>query len=134
VARIFSRLIVCAMLVTLAGYGVPATNANSIAGNYGKLLLSLEANQGQADPRVEFLSRGEGYGLFLSVTESALVLQDSNSSQNSDIRDHNPLFVARGDSATSDRANLKMKFGGSNPAARGTGQDELSGKGRGLCD
>lgn len=31
---------------------------------YGKLPLSFEANAGQTDPRVKFLSRGSGYSLF----------------------------------------------------------------------
>ncbi|WP_353071415.1 SBBP repeat-containing protein [Tunturiibacter gelidoferens] len=44
---------------------VPATD-------YGKLPLSFEANQGQTDSQVRFLSRGHGYSLFL--TDSAAVL------------------------------------------------------------
>ena len=43
-----------------------------ISASYGKLPLSFEANQGQADPSIEFLSRGNGYSLFL--TDSAAVL------------------------------------------------------------
>ena len=39
---------------------------------YGKLPLSFEANRGQTDPQVRFLSRGNGYSLFL--TDSAAVL------------------------------------------------------------
>jgi len=41
---------------------------------YGKLPLSFEANQGQTDPKVKFLSRGNGYSLFLAPTEAVLVL------------------------------------------------------------
>lgn len=37
---------------------------------YGKLPLSFEANQGQTDPQVKFLSRGNGYSLFLTPTEA----------------------------------------------------------------
>jgi uncharacterized repeat protein (TIGR01451 family) len=33
---------------------------------FGRLPLSFELNQGQTDPRVKFLARGQGYGLFLS--------------------------------------------------------------------
>jgi hypothetical protein len=40
--------------------------------DYGKLPLSFEVNQGQVDSRVRFLSRGQGYSLFL--TDSAAVL------------------------------------------------------------
>jgi hypothetical protein len=45
----------------------------TVAANYGKLPLSFEANQGQADPRTRFLSHGAGYSLFL--TDSAAVLE-----------------------------------------------------------
>src|SRR5206468_7881082 len=44
-------------------------------GSYGKLPLHFEANQGQTDERVKFLARGNGYGLFLTSTESVLVLR-----------------------------------------------------------
>lgn len=43
--------------------------------NYGHLPLSFEANSGQIDSQVKFLSRGYGYGLFLTSTEAVLSLQ-----------------------------------------------------------
>jgi len=39
---------------------------------YGKLPMAFEANEGQSDPRVKFLSRGPGYTLFLTATEAVL--------------------------------------------------------------
>ena len=44
---------------------------------YGSLPMSFEANRGQTDPQVRFLSRGSGYTLFLSSSEAVLVLQKS---------------------------------------------------------
>ena len=41
---------------------------------YGKIPLSFEKNVGQVDPQVKFLSRGPGYGLFLSDKEAVLRL------------------------------------------------------------
>src|SRR2546423_273062 len=41
---------------------------------YGKRPLAFEPNQGQADARVDFLSRGRGYTLLLSPTEVGLSL------------------------------------------------------------
>ena len=41
---------------------------------YARLPLSFEANRGQTDPRVKFLSHGSGYTLFLTASESVLVL------------------------------------------------------------
>ncbi len=46
-----------------------------VAADYGKLPLTFEANQGQADARVRFLARGQGYGLFLTATEAVLSLR-----------------------------------------------------------
>ena len=42
---------------------------------YGQLPLSFELNQGQSDGRVKFLSRGQGYALFLTASEAVLSLR-----------------------------------------------------------
>ena len=42
--------------------------------SYGKLPLSFEANHGQTDRQVKFLSRGSGYSLFLTANETVLSL------------------------------------------------------------
>ncbi len=54
----------------------PAQKAQ-IVENYGKLPLSFEANTGQADKNVKFLSRGSGYGLHLTGKEAVLELLES---------------------------------------------------------
>src|SRR5688572_14929953 len=41
------------------------TTKARISENYGKLELSFEVNQGQADKEVKFISRASGYTLFL---------------------------------------------------------------------
>src|SRR5262245_21532640 len=41
---------------------------------YGAIPLSFEKNLGQADSRVKFLSRGPGYGVFLTDREAILRL------------------------------------------------------------
>ncbi len=43
--------------------------------NYGHLPLMFEPNQGQTDPKVRFIARGGGYGLFLTEQEAVLSLQ-----------------------------------------------------------
>jgi len=50
----------------------PAAGKRGLVENYGKLPLSFEANQGQTDPRVKFLSRGRGYALFLTADEGVV--------------------------------------------------------------
>lgn len=47
----------------------------SLLGSYRGLPLIFEANRGQSDPRVKFLARGSGYGLFLTRDEAVLALR-----------------------------------------------------------
>ena len=49
-----------------------------LVAGYGKLPLSFELNQGQAEAGVKFLSRGRGYGLFLTSREATLELQSTS--------------------------------------------------------
>ncbi|MFY9822556.1 MAG: SBBP repeat-containing protein [Thermoanaerobaculia bacterium] len=56
-----------------AGPGSP-TQAR-VAEAYGRLPLSFEANEGQVDKPVKFLSRGQGYTLFLTPAEAVLSLR-----------------------------------------------------------
>jgi polyisoprenoid-binding protein YceI len=55
----------------------PAQKARLVE-NYGKLPLSFEANTGQVDTSVKFLSRGTGYTLFLTGDEAVLAPRRSN--------------------------------------------------------
>ncbi|HEX5603676.1 MAG TPA: SBBP repeat-containing protein, partial [Pyrinomonadaceae bacterium] len=41
-------------------------NTEAARNGFGQLPLSFEVNQGQADSRVRFLARGQGYGIFLT--------------------------------------------------------------------
>ena len=75
---------------------------------YGQLPLSFEANVGQIDPQVDFISRGSGYTLFLTPREAVLALRNTH------------------DSAAG--AELRMKFVGSESRPRVAGQEELPGK------
>jgi len=46
-----------------------------MAAGYAKIPLSFEANQGQSDGQVKFLSRGDGYQLFLTSTSAVFQLR-----------------------------------------------------------
>src|SRR5256885_17222303 len=104
------RRILTGLIVVLAS--VAALKAETVPANpritdvTAKLPLSFEANQGQADPTVQFLSRGSGYSLFLTRTEAGLVLRDA---------------------AAKKPATLRLKFVGASPASV-SGIGELSGK------
>jgi hypothetical protein len=69
--------------------------------NYGKLPLGFEANQGQADPAIQYLSRGANYSFAFAPAEATLHLRE---------------------------ATVRMKLAGANPNARIEGEAELPGK------
>ena len=98
-----------------------ATTA-AIADGYGKLPLRFEANEGQTDPQVKFLSRGPGYDFFLTATTAVLTLRKSQSSPPDNLSA--PALAKDSPSISV----LRLKMIGANPAARVEGQNELPGK------
>ncbi len=98
-----------------------------LAESYGKLPLSFEANQGQTDSRVRFLSRGNGYSLFLTPTEAVLTLRGPAEAGSSGFHAA-PGPAERAALPPNGGAVLRMKLLGSNPAPRATGLEELPGK------
>ena len=64
---------------TRTSTAIPQATKQQVLVAYGKLPLIFEANQGQTDPQVKFLSRGSGYTLFLTPTEAVLALRDRKS-------------------------------------------------------
>ena len=94
---------------------------------FGKLPLSFEANQGQTDPQVKFIARGRGYTLFLTPTESVMVLQQREASA----REKDPLATtaptALPEPAMLKQAVLRMKLEGANPSPAIDGMEQLSG-------
>jgi hypothetical protein len=77
--------------------------------NVTQLPLFFEANQGQTDPRVRFLSRSGAYTLFLTSSQAVLRLR-AREKQNAN------------------EAVLRMKLLGANENATARGLDELPGK------
>lgn len=53
----------------------PPPSIATLESTYGKLPLSFEANQGQTDPCVQFLTRGRGHQLYLTPSEAVLALR-----------------------------------------------------------
>jgi hypothetical protein len=72
---------------------------------FGARPLAFEENRGQTDSRVRFLSRGDGYGLFLTLDEAVLSLHEGNSAR-----------------------TLRLRWEGAAPAPRVAGEGELPGK------
>ena len=70
--------------------------------------LSFEANQGQTDSQVKFLSRGDGYSLFLTSNEVVFTLRTP-----AGVKGPPPVF--------------RMELRGANRGAQVTGADKLAG-------
>lgn len=97
----------------------PATKAQAVAA-YSKLPLSFEANRGQLDPQVKFLSRAHGHEFFLTPTEAVLVL--SRTAQRG--RPAQGGSGAKSEGKTT-QAILRMKPVGGNAQPQVFGLDEL---------
>jgi hypothetical protein len=92
---------------------------------YGHLPLSFEANHGQSDSTVKFLSRGSGYSLFLTSNEAVLVLKQSEADEN-----RKASRVARAAVSVSHRksAVVRMTLVNANSHSQPAGHDALPGK------
>jgi hypothetical protein len=97
-----------------------------IAAGYGKLPLSFEVNGGQADKRVRFLARGQGFGLFLTGKGAVLSLSKP-ASEKSDPRP-DPLKGVRQSPRPQVGDVVRMELPGARPAAAITGEEQLPGK------
>jgi hypothetical protein len=96
------------------GTGAPAGQLQAV---YGQVPLRFEANQGQTDPQVRFLARGQGYALFLTGTEAVLSLQK-------------PAALAPGIVGPNPEAKgtvLRMQLVGGKSTSQGAGVDRLAG-------
>jgi hypothetical protein len=76
--------------------------------DFGALPLSFEANLGQTDEQVRFISRGQGFALFLTAAEAVLSLRKSDG--------QTPPAV------------LRMRLDDASQAPEVAGEDELAGK------
>ena len=91
--------------------------------NFGKLPLSFEANQGQTDRRVKFLSRGQGYSLFLTGREAVLALH-KNGLQPIHERGGKPTLPPNGGKTDI----VRMGLAGASQGLRVAGDEPLPGK------
>jgi hypothetical protein len=91
---------------------------------YGKLPLSFEVNQGQVDEQVKFLSRSNGYNLFLTPTEAVLALRKASVKEDQNGR-FGPQQSAKEEA---EAAVVHMQLVGANPEPQVSGVDELPGK------
>ena len=104
----------------------PPSSMAAVQSAYGHLPLSFEANQGQVDPRVQFLSRRHGHTLFLTPSEAVLTLRkDETEVAGREGKVHQD-GLSSSPPATS-HSVVRMKFDGANPHAEMVGLDKLPG-------
>src|SRR5437867_11885096 len=111
ITRIATIVITLALLAsTSAPNATRSSDQSPGAGRsdrYGNLPLTFEANRGQTDSAVEFLARGDGYGLFLTRSEAVLRLRASDQDGRATV--------------------LRMRLAGANERPRVTGLDRQPG-------
>jgi len=81
-----ARVIISFLLMAAKASPVPGGDSGSaqqrwVAEAYRRQPLSFEANQGQTDPLVRFLTRGPGYTLFLTSAAEAVLLSGEGQPQ-----------------------------------------------------
>ena len=106
----------------------PATGApsSSAAAKPIHLPLFFEANQGQTDSHVQFLSRSKGYILLLTPTET--VLAESKTQVSARPGTFGTFQNPRDTTKTSRGSVIRMQLVGANSAPKMTGVNELLGK------
>ena len=87
--------------------------------SYGQLPLSFEANLGQTDEQVDFVSRGNGYSLFLTSAEVVLALSNPTPPDTLLQADDTSIMARKNNSLPIEKAVLHVQL---------VGLEELPGK------
>ena len=103
-----------ALAFLMPASGLSDAGSASVTQSYGTLPLHFEPNQGQTDPSVKFLSRGDGYTLFLTDTEAVLAFDQETA-------------VKESRAQTSGRAVLRMQLVGAEINSTVAGRSQLPG-------
>jgi hypothetical protein len=90
---------------------------------YGRVPLRFEANEGQTDPRVKFISRGPQQTLFLTSTDAILVLAKHGPADEGHSRGPDTLLASKRASA----AAIRMRLVDANPAPTVSARDRVQG-------
>ncbi len=110
-----------------------------ISKNYAKLPLSFETNNGQTDSSVNFISRGNGYALFLTATSAVMSLNkpQSTNKQNRKSPKLENIISPKTDELLEESqmlkeseqtAILRMELVGANPNSKIFGLEKLTSK------
>ena len=124
-----ATLVLLSCMSSAVIHTTPATHPDAVryaSAAYMRLPLSFEANNGQTDPRVKFLTRGSGYQLFLTPTEAVLTLRQDVGGERTHKKSHHDSSEKA--DASSRSAVLRMKIVGGNAEPGLTGLGELTGR------
>ena len=104
----------------------------AVSDTLAKLPLSFELNRGQTNAQVKFLSRDNGYSLFLTPKEAVLELRTPEGGQEKAKRGESQSSTAKEVNSkalnTTQTAVLRMRLVGANSAPEVVGEEELPGK------
>jgi hypothetical protein len=110
--RVLSRFVLFAFISGLSGMPAvcagPGVAIQRAAASYARIPLSFQPNQGQVSPVVQYVSRGQGYSLFLTPGEAYVTLDRQPAAHNPAIR-----------SSATDTLRMKLEGANSNAAVAG---------------
>jgi hypothetical protein len=106
-----------------------AARQTALRAAFGKLPLSFEANRGQTDAQVKFLSRGRDYSLFLTPKEAVLALRKPAEEPSATASPKTQTAEAeKAKTQTKEAAVLRLQLVGANPTPKVVGEGPLPGK------
>ncbi len=110
--------------------GANPPQSTRVLASMGTLPLAFETNQGQTDPQVKFMARGNGYTVFLTANDTVFALNSSTQSEATVSRHHGPAGITHPAPVhTKDRtAAIHMRLVGGNPASHITASNQLSSR------
>ena len=97
----------------------PARETSAVSPKHIANPLAFEANVGQTDKRVKFLTRGQGYSLFLTDHDAVFAFGDRPANPKRPIASHEPS------PSRADESSFRMSFVGANPSPQVSGTDKL---------
>ncbi len=100
---------------------LPTNGVQGMRSAYPDLPMLFEENQGQTDPQVRFVSRGEGYTLFVTPTEATFVLAGPPEAQTPD-----SLALEPRGRGTSTVLNMRLLGANAGSALTGSGPTETA--------
>lgn len=126
---VLAAAFVTASFAVSSGLEASASGQVTAAKAFGKMPLAFEENKGQTDAQVRFLSRGNGYSLFLTDTAAVLSLHGGTApTGRSGKRPFDlvaKMAAARESLGTTDV--VRMELAGATHGSRVTGADQLPG-------